>query len=266
MDLELAGKRAVVTGASQGIGKAVTASLAAEGVGVVLAARTETDLDRAVEDIGGATPGATLVPVVTDTGSDDSVRQLVATAERELGGVDILVNAAAKAGGQEKPPALAEVTDDLFWTDVNVKVLGYLRCAREVAPLMTAQGWGRIINISGLAARRTGTIIGSMRNVAVVAMSKNLADSLGPLGVNVNVVHPGFTLTEKSNAFIDRRASELGVDRATVETELSKGSSIGRLIDAAEVALVVTFLASPKSVAVNGEVIACTNAPGPIHY
>ena len=266
MDLELAGKRAIVTGASQGIGKAVSASLAAEGVSVVLAARTRADLDRAAEEITGMTPGAALVPVVTDTASDDSVRQLVAAARAELGGVDILVNAAAKAGGQERPPGLSEVTDDLFWTDVNVKVLGYLRCAREVAPLMTAQGWGRIINVSGLAARRTGALVGSMRNVAVVALSKNLADSLGPLGVNVNVVHPGFTLTGKSNAFIDRRAAELGVARAEVEAELSKTSSIGRLIDATEVASVVTFLASPRSVAVNGEVIACTNAPGPIHY
>ena len=131
---------------------------------------------------------------------------------------------------------------------------------------MTAQHWGRIINVSGLAARRTGTMIGSMRNVAVVALSKNLADDLGPKGVNVNVVHPGFTLTEKSRAFLDRRAAERGVDRRVVEAELSKGSSIGRLVDAAEVASVVTFLASPKSVAVNGEVVCCTTAPGPIYY
>ena len=63
---------------------------------------------------------------------------------------------------------------------MNVKVLGYLRCAQAVAPRMIDQGWGRIINISGLGARSTGSVIGSMRNVAVAAMTKNLADELGP--------------------------------------------------------------------------------------
>ena len=82
--------------------------------------------------------------------------------------------------GQSAPPKLADVTAELFWDDMNVKVLGYLRCAQAVAPHLVEQGWGRIINISGLGARSTGAVIGSMRNVAVAAMTKNLADELGP--------------------------------------------------------------------------------------
>jgi NAD(P)-dependent dehydrogenase (short-subunit alcohol dehydrogenase family) len=79
--------------------------------------------------------------------------------------------------------------------DVNVKVIGYLRCAREVAPVMQRQRSGRTINISGLAARQTGSIVGSIRNVSVAALTKYLADELGPHGVNVTCVHPGVTLS-----------------------------------------------------------------------
>lgn len=84
-------------------------------------------------------------------------------------------------------------TADLLWDEVNVKVMGYLRCASEVASHMKRQGWGRIINISGMASRNSGNTIGSIRNVGVVAMTKNLADELGPFGINVTVVHPGLT-------------------------------------------------------------------------
>src|SRR5439155_22305189 len=104
-------------------------------------------------------------------------------------------------------PRLAEITEELVWADVNVKVLGYLRCAREVAPHMIRRGWGRIVNVSGLAARQTGSTIGSLRNVAVVALAKNLADELGPHGINVTVVHPGLTRTEKTPGVLARMAA-----------------------------------------------------------
>ena len=86
--------------------------------------------------------------------------------------------------------------------EIDVKVRGYLRCARAVAPLMVTQGWGRIVNVSGLAARQTGSVVGSVRNVAVAAMTKNLADELGPSGVNVTVVHPGPTVTDQRLSLI----------------------------------------------------------------
>jgi NAD(P)-dependent dehydrogenase (short-subunit alcohol dehydrogenase family) len=169
-----------------------------------------------------------------------------------LGGVDILVNAAAMPGGITAPPKLAEITTDALWDEVNTKVMGYLRCAREVAPGMIAQGWGRIINVSGLAARQTGSVIGSVRNVAVSAMTKNLADELGRHGINVTVVHPGLTQTE-------RTTPELA--------ESFNGNVIGRIVSAEEVAYVVAFLASPKSVAVTGDGIAAGGgACGAIHY
>ena len=265
MDLQLAGKRALVTGASRGIGKAVARVLAEEGCDVAVAARGREALEAAAAEIAGAT-GRTVVPVTVDTGSDESVRAMLTEAVHALGGVDILVNSAAKPMGQSRPPKLADITTDLFWEDVNVKVLGYLRCAQAVAPDMAERGWGRIVNISGLGARSTGSAIGSMRNVAVAAMTKNLADELGPRGINVTVVHPGLTRTEATPGVVARLAEGRGITEAEAERSLV-GNSIAKLVDADEVAWVVAFLASPRSVAINGDAVACGGGqPGPIFY
>jgi NAD(P)-dependent dehydrogenase (short-subunit alcohol dehydrogenase family) len=265
MDLQLSGKRAIVTGGSRGIGKAVAMALAGEGCDVVVAARTASALEEAADEIAAATERQVhAVPV--DTGEDASVRALVTAATELLGGVDILVNSAAKPLGQTPPPKLADVTGALFWEDMNVKVLGYLRCAQAVAPGMIAQRWGRIINISGLGARSTGAVIGSMRNVAVAAMTKNLADELGPHGVNVTVVHPGLTRTEATPGVIARMAKAQGISDAEAERNLGR-NSIRRIVDAAEVADVVTFLASPRSAPITGDAVACGGGtPGAIYY
>lgn len=266
MDLKLEGKRALVTGGSKGIGLAIARQLAREGVDVVIAARNPAELATAATALAAET-GRKIVGLTVDTGSDASVKHLVAGAVAALGGLDILVNAAGKPGGQAPPPKLPEITDALFYDDVNVKVMGYLRMAREAAPHMAAQGWGRIINISGLAARSTGSTIGSMRNVAVAALTKNLADELGPQGINVTVVHPGLTRTEKTAGLIAGKAASGGKSEAEVEKGMTANILIGRLVDAAEVADVVAFLASPRSVSINGDAIACGGGiRGAIHY
>ena len=191
---------------------------------------------------------------------------MAADVAAAFGGVDILVNAAARVntGGVV---GIEEFDEDEFTEQVNVKVLGYLRCARAAAPYMIAQGWGRIINISGLAARSVSTPSGSIRNVSVAALTKTLADELGPRGVNVTVVHPGLTATERTPAMIAGYAAASGRTEAEAEATLAAGISIGRIITAAEVADVVAFLASPRSVAINGDAIAAGGgAPGAIHY
>jgi NAD(P)-dependent dehydrogenase (short-subunit alcohol dehydrogenase family) len=266
MDLQLQGKRALVTGGSKGIGRAIALQLAREGVDVVIAARGEAELAATARELAAET-GRKVVGITVDTKSDASVKALVEGAVAALGGIDILVNAAAQAGGQAPPPKLAQVTDAVFWDDVDVKVMGYLRTARGVAPHMAAAGWGRIINISGLAARSTGSIVGSMRNVAVAAMTKNLADELGPKGINVTVVHPGLTRTEKTAPLLAARAASAGVSESEIEQRMAANILIGRMVDAAEVADIVAFLASPRSVAINGDAIACGGGVrGPIHY
>jgi NAD(P)-dependent dehydrogenase (short-subunit alcohol dehydrogenase family) len=266
VDLELSGKTALVTGGSRGIGKAIARQLAAEGVRVAIAARSQDTLDAAAEEISRET-GCRAVPISCDTGSDASVQAMVKQAMAALGRIDILVNCAAEPGGQAPAPNLSQITDDVFWPDVNVKVMGYVRCVREVAPHMIQHGGGRIINIGGLAVRQTGSPVGSMRNAAVVALTKNLTDELGAHGVTAVVVHPALTRTEKTPAMVSAQAQNQGISEAEVEQRMNRLNAIGRLIDAREIAYVVAFLASPKAVAINGDaVVAGGGIPGRIHY
>ncbi len=265
MDLQLIGKRAIVTGGSRGIGKAIALALASEGVDVALVARNSGPLVQTASEIAAKTRSR-VVGVIGDTGDDASVKKMVAEAISQLGGVDILVNNAAKPGGQGAVPVLKDITAEAFNEDMNVKVMGYLRCAREVYPYMARQGWGRIINISGLAARNSGSTIGSMRNVAVAALTKNLADELGPLGINVTVVHPGITRTEVTPGVIARRASAAGLSEVEMERQIAEGNSIRRIIGADDIANVVTFLASPLAVAINGDAIAAGGGVGRAIY
>ena len=251
MDLELEGKRAIVTGGSRGIGKQIARVLGLEGVDVAIAARDAERLAATAEELATET-GRRVLSYTVDTGDDASVRDMVSRAVADLGGVDILINGAAMPGGFAPPPKLDGITVEALWDDINVKVMGYIRCAQAVAPHMIEQGWGRIINLSGMAARQSGTTIGSMRNVAVVAMTKNLADELGEHGINVTVVHPGGTRTERTSPEAEERLA---------------GNTVRRVIDAADVANVVAFLCSPKSVAITGDVIAAGGGVGrAIHY
>ena len=266
MDLELNGKTAIVTGGSRGIGKAIALELATEGVDVVIVARNGDTLDETANELSRLT-NRTIVPIVADTGDGDAVKTMVRFAVDTLGQIDILVNSAAKPAGGGAVPKLEDITDELFWEDMNTKVMGYLRCARETAPIMKKNGWGRIINISGLGARSSGSTIGSMRNVAVSAMTKNLADELGPFGINVTVVHPGLTYTERIPGLIAERAEQQGVSEEVVALQLKNANSVNRLIDAQEVAYVVAFLASPKSISINGDAVVCGGGVGTaIHY
>jgi len=249
MDLELQGRRAVVTGGTRGIGKAIARRLAAEGVDVVVSGRDAERAQQAATELAHQS-GRRVLPFVADSRDDEAVRRLIDHTVAELGGVDILVNNAATPGSVHAPGPLDTVADAHVLDDVDIKVVGYLRAARAVAPHLVRQGWGRIVNVSGLSARRTGSIVGSIRNVGVVALSKNLADELGPHGVTVNVVHPGFTLTERT----DRHIPD------------PPGTTIGRLATVDEVAALVAFLASPLAGAITGDAIAVGGGtPGPIY-
>jgi len=266
MDLELTGRVAVVTGGSRGIGKAVARQLALEGADVAIVARNPETLEATRRELADQS-GRRVIVATVDTTRDESVRAMSRQVLDQFGRVDILVNSAAAPGGQQPPPRLHEIDTAAFDGEMHTKVLGYLRCAREFAPSMREHGWGRIVNISGLAARQAGTILGSVRNVAVVALTKNLADELGPHGINVTVVHPGTTRTERTEEVVAARAEAQGLSTDDVLKQMAEGNSIRHLVDAQEVAWVVTFLCSPKSIAINGDVIAAGGgALRAIHY
>ncbi|MBM2614231.1 SDR family oxidoreductase [Actinoplanes sp. LDG1-06] len=252
MSNELAGKRALVTGGGTGIGYAIALELARQGATVAITSRRGEVLAEAARRIRDEI-GADVVTVVADTGDDTSVRALAETARRELGGgVDILVNNAAEQPAQHGG-SFTEATDEWFQRQINVKVIGYLRTIRAIAPQMIENGWGRIINISGTGSRQTVSVIGSVRNAGVTALTKNVADELGRHGINVTVVHPGPTRTDRWNDLAEQNAVPDNV--------------IGRIVEPEEVAWVVAFLASPRSVAITGDgIVAGGGIPGFIYY
>lgn len=252
MALALEGKRSIVTGGSRGIGKVIARQLALDGADVVISARGKEQLEASAKELAQQT-GRRIVPIVADTGDESAVNALIAQAIEALGRIDILVNNAALPGGISPATQLDQIVDEQVLEDINIKVVGYLRTVRALAPHLVKQGWGRIINIGGLAIHRTGRPVATLRNVGVAAITKNLADELGPKGINVTAVHPGATRTERT-------------DPAT-EKEFAAFSSIGRIVDAKEVAYVVAFLASERSVSINGSAIPVGGGtPGSIYY
>jgi len=259
MDLGLTGRRAIVTGGSRGIGLATARALAAEGADVALVARDPEALERAAQDLTAAS-GRTVIAVPADTGSDEAVTAMVEQVVERLGGVEILVNNAAR-------PNRGQIAEDDLETEINVKVRGYLRCARAVQPHMLAAGWGSIVNVAGIAARRTGSTAGTIRNIAVAALAKNLADELGPQGINVNVVHPSLTITEVLPPPVTRVAESQGVSAEEALEIVGRDFSTGRVMTADEVATVICFLCSPRAVAINGDpVVASGGMKGWIYY
>jgi NAD(P)-dependent dehydrogenase (short-subunit alcohol dehydrogenase family) len=266
MNLELGGKVAIVTGGSRGIGLAVGRALAAEGASVALVARNAAALEDAAAQVAGR-GGGPARGFVCDTTDDAAVKRMVADVVAAFGRVDILVNCAAKPSGQARPPTLSEITAEELWDHINTKVMGYLRTAREVAPYMARQGSGRIINVSGLGAKQVGTTIGSIRNVGVAALTKNLADELAPHGIQAICVHPGLVRTEATPGVVAARAKAQGASEAEVERAMAGRNLIKHLVTAEEIAHVVTFLASPKAIAINGDAIpAGGGTPGAIFY
>ena len=254
MDLGLAGKVAVITGGTRGIGLAVARLLATEGADVVLISRNAEEAVRVADDISHATGRRTL-GLAANTTDDGAVTAMAATVERAMGGAHILVNCAAEPAGQKAVPSPSQAEWASMASHMDTKVMGYLRCTRALLPLMRRAGWGRIVNVSGLGARRTGDVVGTIRNVAVVALAKNLADELGGTGIAVTTVHPGLTRTEKVDAMLEARARAEGRTVGDVEASMAENVLMGRLPTADDVAQVVAFLASPRSVAVNGVAI-----------
>jgi NAD(P)-dependent dehydrogenase (short-subunit alcohol dehydrogenase family) len=254
MDLHLMGKVAWITGGSGGIGSAIAAALAAEGVDVALTGRTPESLEATAQQISNAT-GRRAIAVPADVAETAAVQAAAAQIAEQLGGIDILVNCAGKPGGKANG-ALETVSDEALLQDLNEKFVGALRTSQAAAPYMRERGWGRMIHVSGLNARRSGAYSGGARNIALIQLSGTLADELGQYGITSNVVHPGNT---HGQAWTDRFAAQAaarGITPAEVEAEVAAGFATGRLLDPEELAAVVTFLASPLSLPITGESIA----------
>ncbi len=265
MDLEISGKVALVTGSTRGIGKEIATALCFEGANVAIVGRSKERLDSSAKDILIKT-GVKVFKIIGDTGNDESVEKMVKSIVEHFGTIDILVNCAATPLSQV-PMILGEhFNNQKFLEDINVKVMGYIRCIKGIIPVMKKKHGGRIINIGGLAARNVGSIVGSVRNSALVSITKNLADELGIYGISVCGVHPGYTMTEATAGKILKRSQQEGVSEEQIIEEMKTANPLGKIIQASEVANVVTFLCSPKAVAINGDFICAGGGEGESIY
>jgi NAD(P)-dependent dehydrogenase (short-subunit alcohol dehydrogenase family) len=266
MDLQLQGKKAIVTGGSRGMGKAIARQLAREGCDVAIGSRAEGPLRDAAAEITRETDRK-IVPLILDTLDAESIKRFVRGAAEALGNIHILVNSAARVGGTI-PDNMDVISDEQIIKDFEEKFLGYFRCAREAAPYMKQAGWGRIINLSGGAGRTPGTAVSTpARNIACVTLTKSLANTLGPLGINVNAIYPGTTLTE---AVLERNREQATRQGKTLDAyleELRQRSLIRHLVTAEDVAYIVTFLCSPLAISVTGEAFSVSGGVNAdMHY
>jgi NAD(P)-dependent dehydrogenase (short-subunit alcohol dehydrogenase family) len=264
MDLALAGKRAIVTGGTGGIGIAIARQLALEGVRTAVCSRS---LDRAADAIAslGLDGDAELMPVQVELRDQGSVTAMVDTVARTWGGVDIVVNSAAEVSGNV-PEDFDHITDEFVLSAFEDKFIGILRLCRSAVPLMRQGKYGRIINLAGSTARHAGSISAGARNSAVVNLTKALAVHLGRDGITVNAIHPFTTVTENLGPRLERMAARNDATAAEHLRTISAKTSLGRLVTAGEIADFVAFLASPRSIALTGEVLALTGGLGTSVY
>lgn len=248
MDLELTNKVAIVTGGSQGIGQAISLRLAEEGCNVVVVARTRSQIDATVMQIHDA--GGQALGLSIDLFNADDIARMVEQTIAHFGSVHILVN---NAGGQNEPFRFEEITDEHWQQAFDINVMAVVRAVRAVLPTMRQQQWGRIINISSVAATQPEPVFPHYNAVkaALNNFTKAISKLVGKDGILVNSVSPGLVRTPGFDDQLGAGAAERGLTIDEAERQFVKklrpGIVVGRAGRPAEVADLVAFLASERS-------------------
>jgi NAD(P)-dependent dehydrogenase (short-subunit alcohol dehydrogenase family) len=263
IDYGIAGRVAVVTGGSRGVGRACALALAGQGVNVALVARRADVLAETEEEIRVKT-GVDVLSVPTDMGSYDQIKRMVALTAERFGRIDILVNNAASfAFG-----SMLQLSDEDWVDHFTVKTFGYLRCMREVAPHMAEGGWGRIVNIAGTAARQSFIEFGGpgsagATNAAIVNINKSFADAYAGDGVTANVVHPGASDSDREGLRVQWMSEERGVPEAEIERERAGlVAPLGRKVLCEDTAHLVLFLVSEQAAMITGQTVEVDGGRG----
>lgn len=265
MDLALQGKKAIVSGGSRGIGKAIALQLAREGCDVALGARSEGPVKDTAAELAKET-GRKVVGLTVNTLDPESIKAFVKQSADALGGVDIVINSAARVGGAAGD--IEAIDEAEILRDFEEKAIGYLRVAREAIPYMKQSGWGRVINISGLAGRRPGTSMsGGARNASTVIMTKAWANALGKYGINVNAIYPGLTVTEATYNRWEEQARDQNTTVEALKQQTDAGTLLKHATTAEDIGYVAAFLCSPLAIGITGEAIAVAGGQGEdVHF
>lgn len=247
MDLQLAGKVALVTGASRGIGRAIAEELASQGMRLVLAARSRDQLDQ----LAAGLSTESLVQVV-DLRAPDAPGIVIEAAMAHFGRLDLLVN---NAGATIRGDFLA-LSDDEWADGFALKFFGAMRCCRAAWPHLVASH-GCIVNIVGIGGRvgSADFSIGGSVNAALLNLTKALADRGMQAGVRVNAINPGSIATERLHTRIRSFAAAHNLDETSAALGMAQALGISRFGTPAEIASAVAFLASPLSAFIQGAIL-----------
>jgi 3-oxoacyl-[acyl-carrier protein] reductase len=258
MDLGLAGRRAIVTGGSKGLGFAIAAELLAEGASVAICSRHGDELEAAAGQLGKEAAG-TVIAQVCDVTDPAKAASFIETSADALGGVDILVNNA----GAAHPGRFETLTDDDWYGDYDVKLMSQVRCTRAALPHLRRSSSPRVININAVYARYPDPVFlaTSANRAACLALAKALSMELAHDGILVNSVNIGYVVTPQWDNIHRRRAPELLAEQFFAQLAGDE-VPLGRFGRPEEVSGLVTFLASDRASYITGASIDIAGGMG----
>jgi 3-oxoacyl-[acyl-carrier protein] reductase len=264
MDLGLRGRRAIVTGGSKGLGRAIAAELIAEGAAVAICARDQAELDQTAAELaacGGSVTGhrGSVMSLPCDVTDPGQVESFVAAAAEALGGIDILVNNA----GAATPGRFGELTDADWQRDIEVKLFSQIRCTRAALPHLRRSEAARVINVNAVYGRYPDPVFlaTSANRASCLGLAKALSMEFGAEGILVNSVNIGFVVTPQWENIRARRAPDSSADDF-FGALAAKEVPLGRFGRPDEVAGVVTFLASDRASYITGASIDVAGGMG----
>ena len=263
MDLGLAGRRAIVTGGSKGLGKAIAAELVAEGASVVICSRHPDELEQAAAELrkqaADGALGSVVIAMECDVTDPDRVATFVDAAVSAMGGLDILVN---NAGGA-RPGQFGTLTDEDWHADIEVKLFSQIRCTRAALPHLRQSQAPRVININAVYARYPDPafLASSVNRASCLSLSKALSIELGRDGILVNSVNIGLVETPQWQNIHQRRAPDIPAEKFFGQLAAAE-VPLGRFGQPDEVAGIVAFLASDRASYIAGASIDVAGGMG----
>lgn len=244
MNLGLDGRVVLVTGASAGIGRAIAESFLAEGARVTLCSRSDANLSAVVGELPPV-PADRVMTIAADLSQPSSAQRVIDAVTARWGRLDVLIN---NVGGP--PPGHSGAVDDAAWqAAVDLTLMSAVRMARASLPLMRAQRWGRIVNVSSYSVKQPidGMVLSNSVRLAVLGWAKSLANEVAADGVLVNTVCPGWTRTQRVEQIFSNRATRSGGSTGDEESAVVSDIPLARLAEPREIADVVVFLASERA-------------------
>jgi 3-oxoacyl-[acyl-carrier protein] reductase len=252
MDLAMTGKKAIVTGGSVGIGKAITWSFAREGVDVAICARRKEQLEETAAEISKAT-GRKIYPIPADLTKPADAENFIRKAHAALGRIDILVNNAGSAPGG----VIEHLSEEEWVSALQLKFMGYVRCMKHVLPIMQRQKKGRVVNVIGNDGVKVSywEIAPGAANAAGQNLTLSLASQYGKDNISFVCINPGPVRTERWTGLVKAMARDMNMSYEQADQLAPASIPLGRIAESEEVANLVTFLASDLAFFVNGTMI-----------